>query len=30
MIFLLPMEGFPLLLAASGIVRLIRGEGSKT
>ena len=30
MIFLLPMEGFPLLLVASGIVRLIRGEGSKT
>ena len=29
MIFLLPMEGFPLLLVASGIVRLIRGEGSK-
>lgn len=30
MVFLLPMEGFPLLLVASGIVRLVRGEGSKT
>ena len=30
MLFLLPMEGFPILLVASGIVRLIRGAGSKT
>jgi Na+/phosphate symporter len=25
MLFLLPMEGFPVLLALSGIVRLVRG-----
>jgi hypothetical protein len=25
MLFLLPLEGFPILLAASGIVRLVRG-----
>jgi hypothetical protein len=30
MVFLLPMEGFPMLLAASGIVRLIRRGRSKT
>ena len=30
MLFLLPMEGFPILLVVSGIVRWIRGDRSKT
>jgi hypothetical protein len=30
MLFLLPMEGFPVLLALSGVVRLMRGTRTKT
>jgi len=30
MLFLLPMEGFPILLVVSGVVRLMRGARTKT